>query len=240
MKICMTLRASITSALVLSSFLFSASSQASLTSIGNGLIYDDVSNVTWISDGHAFTNNIAGSTSNPVADPYTGPLLGTVVTPSLGSPHTIAASDFMYENTSLFRWMGSWWAATAWADNFTYQYGSQTISNWRLPTSGEAQALITQLGAGSGAISPFTWVPPFYWTSNLTSATNADVARPLFGTINNFTLMNGAVPRYSNVWAVVPGNVASVPVPAAVWLFGSALGGLGAVGRRRVETKRVG
>jgi hypothetical protein len=55
----------------------------------------------------------------------------------------------------------------------------------------------------------------------------------LFGTVDNFSLMNGSVPRYSNVWAVVPGNVATVPVPAAVWLFGSALMGMGVIGRRK-------
>jgi len=223
----------VASTLLLSTFLLCAPSQASLVDIGNGLIYDDVSNVTWISDGYAFTNNIASTTANPNADPYTGLLLGKVVTPSLGASHTIAANDFLYENTSLFRWVGSWWAATAWADSFSYQYGGQTISGWRLPTSTEAQNLITQLRTGSGAKPPFVWVPPFYWTSTLTSETSAYVARPLFGTVDNFTLMNGAVPRYSNVWAVVPGNVAAVPVPAAVWLFGSALAAMGIVGRRR-------
>jgi hypothetical protein len=221
----------ITSILLLATSLFCVPSQASLTDIGNGLIYDDVSNVTWISDGYAFTNDIADTTGNPTANPYTGPLLGTVVTPSLGDPHTIVADDLSYQS-GLGRWVGSWWAATAWADGFNYQYGSQTISDWRLPTSAEAQHLITQLGTGNGAIPPFTWVPPFYWTSNLTSATSADVARPLFGTVDSFSLMNGAVPRYSNVWAVVPGNVAAVPVPAAVWLFGSALGFLAT--RRRI------
>lgn len=219
----------ITSTLLLSTSLFCASSEASLANIGNGLIYDDVSNVTWISDGYAFTNQIAGSTNDPILDPYTGPLLGTVVTPSLGDPHTIVANDLSYQ-ASLGRWVGSWWAATAWADGYTYEYNSQTISDWRLPTSAEAQSLITQLGTGFGAKPPFTWVPPFYWTSNLTSATNADVARPLFGTVDSLTLMNGSLPRYSNVWAVVPGNV---PIPAAAWLFGSALAGLGIIGRRR-------
>jgi hypothetical protein len=222
-----------TSTLMLSTFLFCASSQASLTSIGNGLIYDDISNVTWISDGYAFTNNIASTTSNPTADPYTGSLLGAVVTPSLGSPHTIATNDLSYQ-AGLGRWVGSWLAATAWADGFNYQYGSQTISDWRLPISSEAQSLITQLGTGNGAIPPFTWIPPFYWTSNLTNGgANADVARPLFGTIDNFALMNGSVPRYSNVWAVASGNVAAVPVPAAMWLFGSAMVGLVGFGRRK-------
>lgn len=223
--------------ILLSSSLFCTDSQASLANIGNGLIYDDVSNVTWISDGYAFNNNIASNTSNPASDPYDGPLIGMVVTPSGGVPHTIAANDLSYQ-ASLSRWVGSWWAATAWADGYTYQYGSQTISDWRLPTRAEAQNLLNQLGSGNGAIPPFTWVPPFYWTSNTTNnGANADVAQPLFGTITNLGLMNGSVPRYSNVWAVVTGDVSAVPIPAAVWLFGSALTGLGVLGRRKGKTR---
>lgn len=229
-------KAPIASSLLLSASMFCADSQAALVDIGNGLIYDDVSDVTWISDGYAFTNNIAATTANAASDPYTGPLLGEVVTPLGGSPHTIAANDLSYQ-TGLGRWVGSWWAATAWADSFTYQYGSQSVSDWRLPTSTEASNLIAALGAGAGAKPPFTWVPPFYWTSSLTSATDAYVARPLTGTVDSFSLTVNDAPRYSNVWAVVPGNVAAVPVPAAVWLFGSALASMGIVRRRSHATK---
>jgi hypothetical protein len=232
MKIYNLPKALVTSTLILPIGLFSSPSQASLTDIGNGLIYDDVSNVTWISDAYAFSNDIAADTANPTADPYTGALLGTVVTPALGAPHTIAADDFSYQ-AALGRWVGSWWAATAWADSFSYQNGSETVSEWRLPTNTEAQNLMAQLGSGYGAKPPFTWLPPFYWTSNLTTATDADIARPAFGTVDNFTLMNGTVPRYSNVWAVASGNVAAVPVPAAAWLFGSALIGFAGLGRRK-------
>ncbi len=35
-------------------------------------------------------------------------------------------------------------------------------------------------------------------------------------------------------WAVHSGDVAAIPLPAAAWLFGSALLGLGAVKRRKV------
>ncbi|ANE57304.1 VPLPA-CTERM sorting domain-containing protein [Methylomonas sp. DH-1] len=227
----------LTPAVLVATALLCAPAQASLTSIGNGLIYDDVSDVTWMADGYAFSLDIAGSSANPATNPYTGPLLGSVVTPPVGSAHTIDANDLSYQS-GLGRWLGSWWAASAWADSFSYQYGSRTVAEWRLPTSAEAQHLIDAIGAGQyAATGPFTWVPPFFWTADVTSATHADVARPLFGTIDNFSLMNGSLPRYSNIWAVAPGNVSSVPLPAAVWLFGSALAGLGICGRRRVEAQ---
>lgn len=214
-------------------------SQASLINVGNGLIYDNVSDVTWISNGLTFPNDIAATTSNPTGNPYTGSLLGTVVTPSLGAPHTIEANDFSYE-ASLGRWVGSWWAATAWAEGFTSQHGSQAVSDWRLPTSAEAQNLITQLnqlGTGrTGAAPPFDYIPPFFWTSTLTSETNVNFSNMLSGTIGNRTLFDAVAgrPAYSNVMIVAPGNVAPVPLPAAAWLFGSGLAGLiGFVRRRR-------
>ncbi|MGE0643530.1 MAG: VPLPA-CTERM sorting domain-containing protein [Nitrospira sp.] len=213
-------------------------SQASLINVGNGLIYDNVSDVTWISNGLTFPNDIAATTANPTANPYTGPLLGTVVTPSLGTPHTIAANDLSYE-ASLGRWVGSWWAATAWADGFTSQHSSQAVSDWRLPTSAEAQTLITQLnqlGTGrTGAAPPFDYIPPFFWTSTLTSETNVNFSNMLSGTIANRTLFDAAAgrPAYSNVMIVAPGNIAPVPLPAAAWLFGSGVAGLIGLARRR-------
>lgn len=214
------------------------SSHASLINVGNGLIYDNVSDVTWISNGLTFPNNIAATTANPTTNPYTGPLLGTVVTPSLGAPHTIAANDLSYE-TSLGRWVGSWWAATAWVEGFTSQYGSQTVSDWRLPTSAEAQNLITQLnqlGTGrTGAAPPFEYIPPFFWTSTLTSETNVNFSNMLGGTIGNRTLFDAVAgrPAYSNVMIVAPGNVAPVPLPAAAWLFGSGMAGIIGWARRQ-------
>jgi len=41
-------------------------------------------------------------------------------------------------------------------------------------------------------------------------------------------------------WAVRPGQVAAVPIPAAAWLFGSALAGLVGFRRRRAATSDLG
>ncbi|TKB60738.1 MAG: hypothetical protein E8D48_12305 [Nitrospira sp.] len=220
--------------------IMASGAHASLIDNGNGTIYDSVSDVTWISNGLTFTNDIASNTSTPSANPYTGSLLGAAVTPPLGSTHTIAANDLSYE-VSLGRWVGSWWAATAWADGFTSQHGNQSVADWRLPTTSEAQNLITQLnqlGTGRvGAAPPFAFVPPFFWTATLTSDTNVNFANMLAGTIANRTLFDAAAgrPAYSNVMAVVPGNVAPVPLPAAMWLFGSGLVGLGSMARARLR-----
>lgn len=75
-----------TLALLVITGIMAGSAHASLIDNGNGTIYDSVSDVTWISNGLTFTNDIASNTSTPNGNPYTGPLLGTVVTPSLGYP----------------------------------------------------------------------------------------------------------------------------------------------------------
>ncbi|MDR4470449.1 MAG: hypothetical protein MRJ68_19485, partial [Nitrospira sp.] len=66
----------LTIALLFVAGILPINSQASLINVGNGLIYDTVSDVTWISNGLTFPNDIAATTTNPTANPYTGPLLG--------------------------------------------------------------------------------------------------------------------------------------------------------------------
>ncbi|WP_279246039.1 VPLPA-CTERM sorting domain-containing protein [Candidatus Litorirhabdus singularis] len=111
------------------------------------------------------------------------------------------------------------------------------ITGWRLPDHNdqEYQTLRAQIGTGDSTLSqelfggtlvdntyftgtaagafPFTDVWSFYWDRNL------------------------AVEQYSsNVLAgiaVQTGDIAAVPIPAAVWLFGSALLGLGAIKRKK-------
>jgi hypothetical protein len=233
--------------------LFAASAQANLIDIGNGLIYDDVDNVTWISDGLAFSNNIKATSTSPTANPYAGPLIGAVVTPQQGSPYTVGAGDFNYVSVlTPNRWFASWYAATAWVNNFTYQYGNTNLSGWRLPTSAEAVGLMNQIGVGNYGgpaspppsnlqLGPFTWVPPKFWTADESSATNAnfvDFANPsgaLNGPSTGFPqgIGNTTKTGFSGVWAVVPGNVAAVPIPAAAWLLGSALLGISSLSRRK-------
>ena len=75
---------------------------------------------------------------------------------------------------------------------------------------------------------------PIYWTDTEVAAGSVSGAF-LFRT-NNGSQVTLGKNNSAFVWAVAPGNVAAVPVPAAVWLMGSALLGLAGFRRRRAGT----
>lgn len=213
-------------------FSFATPAQASLTDIGNGLIYDSNADVTWIANGLYFSDTFKAS-GNSLG------LIGTTVTAPGGSVHTVTAGDFTLIPFLNNRELASWWGATAWADNLTYQYGQTSVTGWSLPTQAESSSLWTSLGAAAtfGAnVGPFAYVLPKIWASDGatdTTAVYADFAlsssgsNPVFGT--------APLANFSNEWAVYHGNVANlaaVPLPGAIWLFSGALAGMGIFGRR--------
>ena len=148
-----------------------------------------------------------------------------------------------------------WNTATAWAAGLTIA----GVSGWHLPDmdknnddtivncSSGAQAACADneygylyyYGAGTtlgGGVTPASPGPfsnvqdAFYLSSTEFGPNPSNVARFNFG--------NGAQGFGSKVitfygWAVHSGDVSAVPVPAAVWLFGSGLLGLIGVARRK-------
>ena len=71
--------------------------------------------------------------------------------------------------------------------------------------------------------------------SNVTFQNNLDVAAPFVGNVNTLQSFVLAVNPLLGTDAVVihPDAPSAVPVPAAAWLFGSALVGLAGIGRKR-------
>lgn len=216
---------------------------ASLTSLGNGLIYDNVSNIDIISNAGLF-NTLAGGPNTSTSFQN---LVSTIISDNNGviAGHSLSAAyDF---NAGL-----SWYGAGAFV-NYLDQTNYDGYSDWRLPTTNPAvtgyastNPAVTQselgelvynelggqsfsaLSSGNNAnynlFSNFT--SGVYWTSTQDPNTAGNYLT--FNTYSNFqgtvveTLQTGS--------AVIVRSV--VPVPGAVWLFATGLFGLLGLKRR--------
>lgn len=208
--------------------MVSGAAQAALMDRGGGLIYDDVLNITWLKDA----NYGAGSSYDDGLSNDDGAMMWT---------NAVAwAGNLTYYDS---------------VRNVTYD-------DWRLPSTLQPDATCgTQSGGNSlgvgctrselghlfymdlgglegvsitiGHNSNFSLFqnirPDYYWSG--TEHTTGYHAW-------SFIMIDGYQGYYYkslelSAWAVRPGDVASVPVPAAAWLLGSGLLGLIGVARRQ-------
>lgn len=241
-----------TVALVVAGLLGANVAQASLISVGTGLVYDNVANVTWASDANLFGTMLAGN-ANLVSQiiaavPTVHDTPNSYDTPANSGNYNLSAADF---GGNL-----SWFGAIAWAQylNSIHYLGhttwmqpttyTQTCSGFNCTNSMLGELFYTGLGGLAGT-SITTWHNAsyglftniqnsmLYW-SGTEYAANPSSAWA-FGTNdgNQFTFIKGGNSiGYS--WVVLPGNAAAsaVPEPAGLALFGIGVLGLMA-GRRR-------
>jgi hypothetical protein len=149
------------------------------------------------------------------------------ITDSLGT-HTLTTNDFGSNG------MVNWYGAKAYVDYLNHIH-YEGYSTWSLPTSRQLATLfITNLG--------------YTYPTSLQDSHNADYAlfsnvqigsfisywsgmeTPDFFYIYGDTFSFGYGGQYYDLkefqnftWIMLPGNVAAVPVPGAIWLFGAGL-----------------
>ena len=196
----------ITTGLIVAGLFMSFSVNAALFDRGAGFIYDDVLNITWTQDANI---NSFDTWDNQVAW-ADGLSLFDSVRNVTWDDWRLPSADFNDDDTIVDC---SSAPELACRDN---EYGYMFFQN---SVTGAAPGLFTNLQSSvywSG--TEFASNPAGAWNFFFAAGTQVAAAKNL----TNFA------------WAVRPGDVAVVPVPAAVWLFGSALGLLGWMRRKAV------
>jgi hypothetical protein len=101
----------------------SGTAQARLWDRGGGLIYDEVLDVTWLSDANYFKTH---------AEAHEELVTAIISRVPRVANHTLAPEDFRPESGHM-----TWWGAMAWGQYLTYHdtVRDRMLSGWRLPTA---------------------------------------------------------------------------------------------------------
>lgn len=283
------------SIVLISSISASGYTQASLFDRGNGLIYDDVLNITWTKNANLFQTQAAnnenivneiiaanGGFVNDSVDLVYDPNKGSFYNPNNGL-YSLKVSDFDAASGQMNRW-----GAQAWIEYINnIRYGGYT--NWRLPSISPVNGSSFNYNFSDNGstdlsynlISPHSELAYLYNVELL----NTSFVLPNSGYNNTNPAWNGtvnaifqdaandyAVDSFTNLesyayavgdkydpnlsyqwifstkygsqgfsnkssflyaWAVRDGDVATIPVPSAVWLFGIGLIGLVSLVRKQ-------
>lgn len=224
---------------LLASAAVTDTAQASLVDRGNGLLYDNVLNVTWLQDAnYAKTSGYdadgmmdwSGATTwaaNLVYGGFSDWRLATNTPVSGGANYNYDYSDNGTTDDG--------YNITSPNSELAYMYSVNLGLKGYLNTSGVVQANFGIFGNGTyvgqnnvGLVNNLQSAP--YWSGAEYSADSVD-AWIFITSLGNQINSNKANQLYA--WAVRPGDVAPVPVPGAAWLFGSALLGLLGLKKRK-------
>lgn len=225
----------------------SGQAEAALTAIssnGANLVYDSGNNTTWTADANLLLTMETNQGFSTVVNAIEAANGGVVHdTPNIydNGTHTLTTADF-----ASFDGSATWYGAEAFANYLnTINYGGK--NNWALPsqppipsanayypTTGQFAQLFYDAGGVARQPMPsslFANQSYTYWTG--TEQTNYPTNVYSFQAYDGSENIFGKGEPMVYAWAVSTGNVSSIPVPAAVWLFGSALAGFGLFGRRK-------
>lgn len=237
---------------------FTGTSQAALIDRGNGLLYDNVLNVTWLQDanyaktsGYSATGQMDWNSANTWAanlnyqgitgwrlasnTPINGSFFDLRSITYNGSTDTAVNivspySELAYMYSVNLGLKASYSTTGANQPNYGI-FGNGTYNGLNVDSFGQNNVgLVHNLQSymyWSG--SDFTLFPSIIapFPSNRYAWS--------FDTFDGGQGFNDKSSQYS-AWAVHPGDVSAVPVPGAVWLFGSGLIGLLSFNRRKNKT----
>lgn len=244
--------------LLATGLLFSMNTYAALYDRDNGLVYDSDQNITWAKDANLFqtlgeASNDFGGFVQQVIDASNGQIAYSLNDSgyhsldwwefnSNGQLTWFAAQAFVgYLNSSIYKGYSNWRLPSANGINLDSPSETGYINNFHLanPSSnlsdGSSNPAWTGVlnshfqNAANGSDDSFLNLKAAnYWTNaeydpDTVVAYNLEYGFPTVGLKNSSNY----------VWVVRPGDVAAVPVPGAIWLFGSAILGFAGVKRRK-------
>lgn len=202
------------------------SAEAALVSrLGGQAIYDSSLNITWLADADLAMSNTFG---------VSGIVSGTM-------DWNTAQTWIGAMNTANYLGFNDWRLPTTLQPDASCSVQSGGVSSGNNCTGSEMGHLFyNDLGGVAGSditsvhnnstYSLFSNIQNYYWSGTEYAPNTAGAWLFYFsnGSQNADYKTNNAY-----AWAVLPGDIAAVPVPGAVWLFVSGLSGLVAAGRRR-------
>lgn len=211
------------------------SANAALYDRGNGMIYDDVLNITWLQDAnYAHTSGYLDNIPNPYANDgrmswyqalewaeqleYGGyddwRLPSVLNNPVFGNNDTTTELGYMFHIN-----LGN-------QGHFDADCGfSENAPNYCLNNT-------NFVDAGSGLnLSIVNLKPEYYWFLETVHTNHEDAWAFYFDLGYLDVFIKGDPDLFA--WAVRDGDVSAVPIPAAAWLFSSALIGLAGIKRKK-------
>jgi hypothetical protein len=210
--------------------LMGTADAALVSRLGGQAYYDTVANLTWLADANAAQTSGYDAdgrmTWQAANDWAAGLTVGGVSGWRLADTIDVGNDGITYANGNFYTGVDAGYNMTTHSELSNLYYN--VLGNLAYyDTSGNA----AQTGWGLQNTGPFSNVQSDgYWSA-------AEYA-PNTGTAWFFDMYNGyqsggdkGISFYG--WAVQSGDVSAVPVPAAVWLFGSGLLGLIGVARRK-------
>ncbi len=207
----------------------------SYTANGANFVYSSLSDISWAENANLFWTM---ASSNPGLVTQISSITPTYDDPFWGL-QSIDASHFNASSGEM-----TWWGAKAFV-NYLNEINYGGSNEWRLPTSNAVadfdgtagnelgQLFYGELGGTPGGLIPISLQfllqdYEVYWTG-MEDAQNLDGAWE-FQTYNGAqSIRQKSSQHYA--WVVSPGLVSAVPVPSAVWMFGSDI--LGVLGLKR-------
>ena len=243
--------------MVLLALACSSANAALLSRLSGQAYYDDVLDITWIADANladTTTFGVLGINANGsmnwaksnewIAAMNTAAYLGKsdwrlpTVGPLNGSnfnysPSFNGSTDFGYNQSE----QGTAYAGSTGSEMAHLFYNTLNNKGYCDPLSSTADICVSQAGWGLSNAGPFSnlQTDSYYWFGTESAVGSSSAWIFHFGAGDQ---SYADKPSTYSAWAVRPGDIAPVPVPGAVWLFGGALTLLGAVRRRAMTVIR--